>query len=197
LFGQTEAAKVATLDEIAAFFKSKQKMVVTFVGYSAVGYEDKTSMLKEAERVLEEFDPAKTIVNIGATPDGIGAVYEVAKHKGFLTTGILSIQAKKDNVTVSPYVDHTFYVEDQAWGGFLAGTQELSPTSKAMVKNSDVVIGIGGGEVARDELIGAKLLGKQIRFIRADMDHQKARERARQKKLPEPTDFRGAASSVF
>jgi hypothetical protein len=79
----------------------------------------------------------------------------------------------------------------------LAGTEELSLTSKAMVENSDLIIGIGGGEVARDELVAAKRLGKKVRFIPADMNHQKARDSARKKKLPEPTDFRGAANTVF
>jgi len=197
MFGQTPAAKIATLDDISAFFKGKQKIVLTFVGYSAAGYEDEALMRKQADRILSEFDPAKTIVNIGATPDGIGAIYELAKRKGFLTTGIVSSQARQYKVKLSPYVDQAFYVEDATWGGFVTGTKELSPTSKAMVANSDIVVGIGGGEVARDELVAAKLLGKQVRFIAADMDHQKARESARKKKLPEPTDFRGAANAVF
>ena len=34
------------------------------------------------------------------------------------------------------------------------------------------------GEVARDELTAAKKMGKQIRFIPADMNHQIARDRA-------------------
>jgi hypothetical protein len=195
--GQTAAVKSVTIEDIRAFFKGKQKTVLTFVGYSGAGYEDESSMRKEAERVLSEFDPAKTIVNIGATPDGIGAVYEPAKRKGFLTTGIVSSQARQYKVKLSPYVDHVFYVEDKSWGGFVAGTKELSPTSKALVENSDIVVGIGGGEVARDELIAAQRLGKKVRFIPADMNHQKARESARKKKLPEPTDFRGAANAAF
>src|SRR5215510_10587994 len=91
--GQATAAKSATAEDIKAFFKGKQKTVLTFVGYSGAGYEDEVAMRKEAERVLGEYDPAKTIVNIGATPEGIGAVYELAKRKGFLTTGIVSSQA--------------------------------------------------------------------------------------------------------
>ena len=197
MLGQTPSAKVAALDEISAFFKAKQKTVLTFVGYSGTGYEDEASMRKQAERILREFDPATTIVNIGATPDGIGAVYELAKRERFLTTGIVSSQAKVDQVKLSPHVDHAFYVEDPTWGGFVTGTKELSPTSKAMVASSDIVVGIGGGEVARDELVSAKLLGKQVRFIPADMNHRKARESARKKKLPEPADFRGAASAEF
>jgi hypothetical protein len=197
VFGQTVRNKSATVEEISAFFKSQQKAVLTFIGYSGAGYEDEASMRKEAEHVLSEFDPAKTIVNIGATPDGIGAVYELAKRKGFLTTGIVSSQARQHNVKLSPYVDHVFYIEDKSWGGFVAPTKELSPTSRAMVENSDLIIGIGGGEVARDELLAAKQLGKKVRFIPADMNHQKARETARKKKMPEPTDFRGAANAAL
>jgi hypothetical protein len=195
--GQTTAVKIATLDDISAFFKSKQKTVLTFEGYSGTGYEDSAAMLKHAERVLSEFDPAKTIVNIGATAMGIGAVYELAKRNGFFTTGIVSTQAKQEKVELSPHVDQVFYVEDATWGGLLTGTQELSPTSKAIVANSDILVAIGGGEVARDELVAARISGKQVRFIAADMNQEKARESARKKKLPEPTDFRGAASAVF
>ncbi len=191
------AVKTAVNEDIRAFFKGKHKAVLTFVGYSGAGYENEASLRKRAEVILSEFDPAKTIVNIGATPEGIGAIYEIAKRKGFLTTGIVSSQAKQYNVKLSPYVDQVFYVEDPSWGGFAAGTKELSPTSKAIIENSDIVIGIGGGEVARDELIVAKRLGKKISFIPADMNHQQARDSARKKKLPDPSDFRGAAHAVF
>ena len=47
-----------------------------------------------------------------------------------------------------------------------------------MVENSDIIVDIGGGEVARDELVAAKRLGKKVRFIPADMNHHKARESA-------------------
>ena len=143
-FGQTVTTKSTTIEDIRAFFKSKQKTVLTFVGYSGAGYEDEASMRKQAERILGEYDPTKTIVIIGATPEGIGAIYEIAKRKGFLTTGIVSSQARQYNVKLSPYVDHAFYVEDSTWGGFVVGTKELSPTSKAMVENSEIIIGIGG-----------------------------------------------------
>jgi len=89
-----------------------------------------------------------------------------------------------------------FYVEDATWGGLV---------------NGDAIIAyIGGdgreqrhhywnrrGEIARDELMAARRLGKKVRFIPADMDHQKARESARKKGLPEPADFRGAAHTAF
>lgn len=197
--GLAHAATVkdAVNQNIRVFFKDKHKTVLTFVGYSGAGYQDEALLRKHAEVILGEFNPAKTIVNIGATPEGIGAVYEMAKRKGFMTTGIVSSQARQHNVKLSAYVDHVFYVEDATWGGFVAGTKELSPTSKAMVENSDTIVGIGGGEVARDELVAAKRLGKKVRFIPADMNHQKARDSARKKQLPAPSDFRGAANSAF
>lgn len=55
-----------------------------------------------------------------------------------------------------------------------------------MVENSDVLIGIGGGEVSRDELRAAKRSGKMVRFFPADMNQQQAREKAKKKGLPEP-----------
>ena len=137
--GQTASVKTATPDEIKTFFKSNRKTVLTFIGYSGAGYEHEAAMLKQAEQILSEFDPAKTVVNIGATPEGIGAVYELAKRKGFVTTGIVSSEAKRYDTKLSPFVDHAFYVEDSTWGGFIEGTKKLSPTSKAMVENSDII----------------------------------------------------------
>jgi hypothetical protein len=191
------ASREATPDEIAAFFREHGKKVITFVGYSGAGYQDQAAMLREAARILDEADPAKTIVNIGATQDGIGAVYALAKRRGFMTTGIVSTQAQREGIALSPDVDQAFFVADDTWGGLLPGSARLAPTSKAMVDSSDMIVGIGGGEVARDEMIAARRVGKTVRFLPADMDHEKARAKARKKGVPEPTDFRGAADAAF
>ena len=190
------SVREATPEEIRAFFQDKKMRVLTFLGYSGAGYEDQAGMLKEAAGILAEFDPKGTIVNIGATAQGIGAVYDLAKQQGFLTSGIVSTQARKYKVALSPSVDLVFYVKDSTWGGFLPGTERLSPTSRAMVESSDLIVAIGGGEVARDELLAAKRLGKQVKFIPADMNHRAAREKARQQGQPAPTDFRGAAAGA-
>ncbi len=189
--------KEATPEEIQAFFKEKKMTVLTFLGYSGAEYENKAKMLEEAAKIRAQFDPKATIVNIGATPEGIGAVYDLAKQQGFLTTGIVSTQAKDNKAALSPQVDMVFYVKDDTWGGFLPGTERLSPTSKAMVENSDVIVAIGGGEVARDELIAARKLGKRLQYIPADLNHQLAREKARMKSQPAPTNFGGAVGTVF
>ena len=189
--------KQASINEIICFFESTNKNVITFVGYSFSEYNDRRAMLELAGQILDEFSPSSTIINIGATISGIGAVYKIAKDKGYTTSGIVSTQAKKYHAKISPYVDFVFYVEDSTWGGFTEGSNQLSPTSAVMVEISDVFVGIGGGEVSRDEMIAANRSGKNVRFFPADMNHQIARQRAQKKSLPEPTDFRGKAGEAL
>ena len=148
--------------EIREFFKDQNKQVVTFVGYSGTGYARHDHMLEVARSVLKRYDPADTLINIGATADGIGAVYALAKQLGFTTTGIVS--AKGAEHEVSEHVDWVFYVDDDEWGGFIAGTDRLTPTSEAIVANSDVIVGIGGGDVAQQEMLAARRLGKIVEY---------------------------------
>jgi hypothetical protein len=180
-----------------AFFQAQGKHVLTFVGYSAAGYDDPARLRAPVKKILEEFDPAHTLVNSGATSEGIGVVYALARAKGFTTTGIGSAQAQEAEVAVSPHVAHVFYLPDERWGGFQEDRDELSPTSAALVENSDTLIGIGGGGVARDELRAAQRGGKKIRFIPADLDHAKASHEAQAAALPPPSDFAGEAHRVF
>jgi hypothetical protein len=186
-----------SVEAIRAYFQKRNMTVVTFMGYSAADYEDRAAMLKRAEEVLSGFDPGKTIVNIGATIDGIGAVYELAKQKGFETVGIVSSQARVSNATLAPCAGTVFFVEDASWGGMLTGTTTLSPTSTTLVSVSDRIVAIGGGDVARDEFNAARRLGKKTEFFPADMNHEIARARAARNKQPAPTDFRGALGAAL
>lgn len=189
--------RASTPADIRAFFADQQKTVLTFSGFSGAGYEEPDQLLAIAADILDGADPATTIINAGATPDGIGAIYELAKRRGFMTTGIVSTEALKHDVAVSPFVDRIFFVEDPTWGGFLEGTEQLSPTSETMVAVCDLIVAIGGGGIARDELLVAKRQGKSITFIPVDMNHARAVKKARKKGLSEPTDFRGAAAALF
>jgi hypothetical protein len=191
-----QRVKDVTPKSAAEFFKARDKKVVTLVGYSALDYQDKAKVVEAAREQLKKFDPKKTIINIGATSEGIGEVYRVAKEMGFETSGIVSSQAKKDG-GLSSYVDNVLFVDDPAWGGFKPGTNELTPTSKAMVGASDHLIAFGGGEVGRDELIAAKRIGKTVDFFTAEMNHKIATERAVKKGQPIPVDFSGPANTVF
>lgn len=187
----------ATPAQVRSFFAGEGKTVVTFLGYSGAGYQVHAAMLRRADQVLARLDPKRTIINIGATKDGIGAVYELAKQRGFTTTGIVSMEAKRTGAELSPCVDHVFFVDDRSWGGYLPGTRTLSPTSEAMVGVSNRLVAIGGGEVARDELLAAKQLGKPVTFIAADMNHVIAVRKAAHRGEPLPTEFGGAAAQAL
>jgi len=182
---------------IARHVKATGKNVLTFVGYSGAGYEDSAALKREASRLLDRHDPARTLINSGGTIEGIGAVYALAKAKGFETLGIVSSLARQEKVPLSPCVDTVFFVPDTTWGGELPQGKGLSPTSTAMVRNSAALVGIGGGEIARDELLAARQAGKPVMFIPADMNHQLAREKARRKGQPEPREFGGAAAAAL
>ena len=133
--------------ETRSFFRSLGKRVLTFFGYS-VNYENEESMLAIARKGLSKIPPDAVLINIGATASGIGAVYPLAKAMGFTTTGIVSSLAAEHLENISEAVDHVCFVADTQWGGKLNGTDQLSPTSQAMVACSDVLVAIGGGEVA-------------------------------------------------
>jgi hypothetical protein len=187
----------ATLASIRAFVEGRRMTVLTFGGYSGAEYEDPAAILAHASAVLERHDPAKTLISLGATAQGIGALYEVAKQKGFTTLGIVSTLARDERVTLSPCVDHVFFVADETWGGLVPGTDRLGPTSAAIVDIGTEFVAIGGGEVTRDEMLAARRAGKPVTFVPADMNHAIAREKARKRGEPAPTDFRGAAHGAL
>ena len=182
--------------ETRIFFISLGKMVVTFFGYS-VNYENENAMLKTAKDALSLYSPSNVVINIGATAGGIGAVYPLAKELGFITTGIVSSVAIEHLEYISDAVDHICFVKDTQWGGKLPKTNELSPTSQAMISCSDVLIAIGGGEVTRDELMAGRGQGKTVHFYPAEISHKYMIERARKTKEPMPNSFWGAAHEVF
>ncbi len=177
---------------LRAWVRQQGRQVLSFVGYSGAGYEDPDATLAIAGRMLDGLDPARTVVAAGATAEGIGAVYALARRRGFVTLGIVSSQARDEGVALSPHVDRVFYIPDASWGGCLP-QGGLAPTSAALVGVSDVLVGIGGGEIARDELLAAREAGKVVRFFPADMHHQAARDKAAARGQPVPQDFRGAA----
>lgn len=183
----------ATLASIKAFLNARQMTVLTFTGYSGARYEAPEALMKHASDVLGSHNPATTLINIGATAEGIGSVYEIAKEKGFTTMGIVSALARDERVAISNCVDYVFYVEDSTWGGQVPGTNHLSPTSAAIVESGTSFVAIGGGDVTRDEMLAARQAGKSVTFIPAEMNHQIARDKAREGGEAEPTDFRGSA----
>ena len=182
-------------EEACEFFKQQGKTVLTFIGYS-MDYEDQPGMFQTVREVLSRYSPETTLVNIGATEGGLGEVYSLAKSLGFITTGIVSTQALSHPEYISEAVEHVCFIRDESWGGKLA-SGELTPTSQAMVMSSDVLVGIGGGPISRDELLAGKALGKPVIFYPAEIGHEAAIRRAEWRGLPVPTSFWGEAHEVF
>ncbi len=170
--------------------------VVTFLGFSDAGYDDEAKVRKTLLTELKNFDPSDTIVCSGATAEGIGMIYSLAVLQGFHTAGIVSSQALAEGVQFSTQCEAVFVVDDNTWGGKQAN-ECLSATSQAVVDVSDVMIGIGGGAITRDELEGGRKKGKTVRFHKADMDHSRAiASAAKAGKLP-PREFGGDAQTLF
>jgi len=186
-----------TPDEVAAFFKGQGKTVLTFIGYSGLQYEDEDRMLQVAREVLSGYSPKTTLVNIGATAVGIGAVYPLARSLGFTTTGIVSTKSLKDPDEISEAVDHICFIRDTQWGGKLPNSDRLSPTSQTMVACSDILVGIGGGGISLDEMLAGEAQGKKVLYFPADMDHNRAALQAKRKGLPPPDSFKGDAHDTF
>ncbi|WP_156177564.1 hypothetical protein [Pseudomonas sp. CCOS 191] len=170
--------------------------VVTFLGFSDAGYEREAQLQKLLLSELSQFNPAQAIVCAGATASGIGMVYSLAQQMGFRTVGIVSSLALAQGTARSPNCQHVFVIDDETWGGRQTNGQ-LSSTSQAMIDASDVMIGIGGGAITRDELEEGRSRGKIVRFHPADMNHARAMENAAQQGKPPPLTFGGDAQTLF
>jgi hypothetical protein len=183
-------------NETRVFFESLGKKVISFFGYSQ-GYENEPAMLNVAKDVLAQYSPETALVNTGAGRGGIGAVYPIAKTMGFITTGIVSSQFLEYLDEISNAVDYVCIIRDNQWGGKLPDSNMLSPTSRAMIMCSDVLIGIGGGEISRDEMLAGKEQGKPVHFYPAEVSHESMSRRALEWGLPKPESFWGAAHEAF
>ena len=186
-----------TAEAVIAFFLRQRKTVLTFYGYSGMGYEDEKAMLAIARKVLSGYSPETTLVNIGVTSVGIGAIYPLAKSMGFTTAGIVTNLALEYPEGISDSVDHICFVKDTQWGGNLPDSDQLSPTSKAMVECSDILVGIGGGGISEAEMLVGKAQGKPVYFYPADMNHARAIQRAKKMGMPPPESFDSGNPELF
>jgi hypothetical protein len=137
-------------------------------------------------RELQALDPDKWIVLIGATEEGIGGAYSMARDMGLETMGLVSMQALTYSGKFSRFVDRIFIVNDPNWGG--SGT----PTTEAFVEISDVISAHGGGENTAAVLRRATERDKQWRHTPAEMNHVNAAKDAAQSGRTPPIDFKGA-----
>jgi acyl-CoA synthetase (AMP-forming)/AMP-acid ligase II len=193
--GSAQIAYVADPNAAIDAIRRHGRRVVTFVGFSGAGYEEPLSVRNLLADVLAAFDPRLVTICSGATADGIGAIYPMAKTRGFATVGIVSAVAETNHARLSDAVDTIYVIEDQDWGGRRRdGT--LSPTSVAMAGAADEIIAIGGGDIARDEVEAAIAAHKPVRYVAADMNHAAGLEKARRSGEAVPP-FQGSVHQMF
>jgi hypothetical protein len=139
------------------------KKTLVFGGFSGLGYAEPTK-LEEAvkERIQTEitkYGVENVAVVAGATSDGIGSIYKIAKDLGVTTYGIVSDAGKEYGSDAS--CDKTFFVPDpgNTW-------QVLSKSGESymvdVAKNNGVLVYYGGGDVAVAEIKEAKEKGIKI-----------------------------------
>ncbi|MEU8632801.1 hypothetical protein AB0C38_11580 [Amycolatopsis sp. NPDC048633] len=184
---------------IRAFFSSQGKRVITFAGYSELGYQRPEILREATDEVLDGYRPEAVLVHCGSLLrdcglDGVAEVHSLAKRRGFETAGIHSTVAREFHAThrVSPYCDHVFLVKDETWGGFRPGTRMPTPTLQAHVDVSDEAVFIGGGKHTADEVRAFADSGKPVRYFPAEMNHTTTSNWCERAGVPVP-DFRGAA----
>jgi hypothetical protein len=183
---QQDATDPLSSEEIIELVRSQRKKIYTIFGYSALGYESQADMLACVRERLSKVSPQEWIVAIGATEEGVGACYEIAKQLGFTTIGIVSTQALSYSGKFSDFVDMIYIVNDDLWGGYIPGTKKLAETTKTFLSISDTVLALGGGENTAVTLEKAKSIGLPFEYIPFDMNHDIAKERG-------IVDTRGAA----
>lgn len=192
-------AKITLSQEITAFFHQRNKRIVTFAGYGELGYQRYDKVEQIVKSLLEAEDPDAIIVNTGTLlrvdgEEGIAAVYKTACRMGVETCGIhpgIALSYLKTH-PVSPLEQHSFYVDDSSWGGFIEPYPTLSPTLKLILSISDELVVIGGGKHAADELLAFYQHGKKVSYYPAEMNHQAA-NRWNQSISLGIEDFRGEA----
>lgn len=194
-----EHPRLLTDADVVALFREKRKRVVTFLGFGELGYEDDEELRRLCERELRRHAPDDTIINTGTLVTlgfrrGIADVYEIARRMRFATTGIhpsVSLRSEKPHA-LSMFVDETFFVEDDSWGGLQSLNATPSPTLRALLAISDEVVVMGGGKHTAQELQAFLQNRTPVRFHALDMHHSTSEAWVRQTDA-DVGDFRGAA----
>ncbi|SUA90072.1 Uncharacterised protein [Pandoraea pulmonicola] len=136
---------------------------MVFSGFSGLGYEDPSKLKEEIKeeigRAVELYGPARLCVAAGATREGIGIAYEVAKSNwpDIVTIGVVSAQARRWGGE-SEYCDHVIYVDDpgETWEVLdEKGKSYMAYLARNNESNSSTgeFLAFGGGNVTLKELL--------------------------------------------
>ncbi|MBV8045276.1 hypothetical protein [Pluralibacter sp.] len=141
---------------------TRDKHVMVFSGFSGLGYSDSASLKAQLSSALDEainrYGAHHLCVVAGATPEGIGAVYELAKNKGVGTLGIVSEHARGG---VAQDCDRVIFVNDPGASWKVLDETGASymvyvATKQNGLSRTGEFLAYGGGVVTLSELQEAK-----------------------------------------
>jgi hypothetical protein len=134
---------------------------VAIGGYSGLGYEDYKLVRQKLREILVPLTAKhgdRLLVVSGATEQGIGVVYEVAKELGLPTCGIVSERAQPEDI--SRFCDRLFLVSDPE-GTWEVKSREGDSYFVEAARHGELFY-LGGGEVAVNEILEAKSKGMLV-----------------------------------
>lgn len=182
------------------------KYAIVFAGFSGLEYAAADRVDTHVRAILDEkiaqYGKDNLVAVAGATEEGIGRIYAIAKSLGIATLGIVSTEAEKWDVPISPYCDKVIYVPDPKGTWEVNAEDGESYTVKAAWISrmrgglGGCLVLLGGGDVAVTELkqAWAKKIPTQV-FGDYDPDPEKAR--AKQEKENAKALREGREPKVF
>ncbi|PTB17743.1 hypothetical protein C9I57_26340 [Trinickia symbiotica] len=181
-------------DDLRSSIGSKHPLVVA--GFSGLGYADPAHLDRQFREILNQkikkHGRHNLIVVAGATDEGIGRVYDLAREEGIATRGIVSSEAQRWGTKISPSCQHVIYVKRPEDDWNVTSPEGDSYMVRAALGGS--FLAFGGGEVAVTEATEA--LNKGIRtelFPEFEPDPKKVearRAKEKAKALEKGTDYK-------
>lgn len=133
--------------------KIDNKFVMVFSGFSSMGYENTEKLqdyiTKEIKQNIDEHGIHNLLIVAGATPEGIGCVYDIAKNLGVSTFGIVSQQASTNSL--SKNCESVMQIKDPDNSWKVLDDSGDSYMVYAASKNG-CFLAFGGGSVTLSEL---------------------------------------------
>lgn len=163
-------SKPTSPDTALERIRSSGRIIHSIFGFSGLGYRHPDDVMQAVENDLRQLNPDITTVAIGATEEGIGAAYKVARDLGFTTLGIVSSKSIVYDGRYSDFVDEVVIVHDTEWGGYVPGSTDMTPTTQVFVKGSDSIAAYGGGQITAVSIREAKKRGVKVTYTPAEMN---------------------------
>lgn len=153
---------------------TKNKHILVFSGFSQLGYRDIPSLEKALNEIIsnaiQDHGINHLCVAAGATSEGIGRVYEIAKSWNIATLGIVSEQAKSNASSTAKNCDEVIYVPDPTGSWKTLDNEGKSymvyvATKKESISRTGEFLAFGGGKITLSELNDAETLNIKPRVF--------------------------------